>query len=1389
MLVSIPNLSRFYNQYENAEYEIRFGEYHGRRFINGIEKSTFFKIVDFLSSNTDFNEVYPEVVERTKEKQEDNHQYYSLIFSLPNDPGKIRIDYHNDNEPFVTYKKNIENIDFQNMYMRLSINEEKDMTGQSENLSLTLEKHYKKYRWTYVASPNGKLYSLFKDCRIDLTIVEDLKEENIRFKKQYQLEIEFPSYTTQQKIHEMMYYFLILIQQSEIIIPQHQKQHIITKFNSLFYQREKPRHQLLNPLIKPVNFKMRVFNEMNKYAITDKADGVRQMVFIAEDGIYLLFPNKFVSKYSNNTIPQLVNTVYDAEIIDNYQNQRVILLFDILIYKNRDVRNASFSDRWTEYVLRSNQQNNLLKFNIHLKHYLFPKDGTIFDRAGSILLNVKEKGIPNDGLIYNHLDDRYDRNAIIYKWKPIHLLTIDFMVVEDADAERKTFKLYIRTKDGLVHYKNLVFQPTSEDISLINNSIVEFTYSNERKSFIPLRIRNDKIDPNFIHVADDVYNDIMNPITEDTIIGKNFNVMRKWHNKIKLDLIENQSQLRPNGYVLDIGGGRGGDILKYVKAKQNVFFVEPNDDHIREMKSRLETSFGYTLNVEQFSNSEFDFYYNDTNGLFVCILKAYGQEYQKIRSMIQRVIQHRKLSAICMFNSLTFFFENINEYLLLLNNFALHMDENTIFVGMVMDGLKTKQLLIPFYSLRRELAKVSSNEVYDLDMKQIVSKDAVEGKYKSSTIPIVSNNREQLHRLEIDMYENQGIKVINNDMMEMKFVSNITDEPFGNKLYIDLKDTIVDKQYEYLVDFDWMAQDLEYRFGLKVSNQYFTLNDQLSQGQKLLNNLYKAFIFRPSSSTREKLEKYSTKEQKLIQDIEQQQTIPLPLQDLKQKEEEKSEEELSIRPETRTLIKDNIYAISVIPDEHIIFHLFARSLLDNYILQTNNTDHVMLTRDLIEYRMIYGNKLSNLYEMNNEDTPTLQQVSSMFGTNVVVLNEELQPMNKDMKLDNQKDYEDTIFLLKRNDQSIYEIVSERLGDNEYNTKNILPHINPFKEIRRRENSLKEVRRNLFKETNIQETQVEEEIPFKEINRKPIQEEVEEEKSAPIERKEGYMQVKDNADGYILYRIIEKDNMKKLDIQILKSNITTDYNLGDYIQVDWSSFDKVRIGIKLLSINNQNYIIIPEGVKHLIINGVFMYKLEMMGLPTTLEELTLKNVELYYGQGFQTFPNLQHLSIKNKISNTNWNNAAPYLLTLNLETGKIIADTIHKLENLEKIVVRVPNMTERGTMKNLKSLQRLNKTVKMELYCDQDIVEKVATLFLMSSISSIVNPERITINGKSLTTFHYEQPKDEASKRSVVLSQRPIIQNRRPVIRIRDKKPKRKGPSIQKLLKGNKKRYE
>jgi predicted RNA methylase len=124
---------------------------------------------------------------------------------------------------------------------------------------------------------------------------------------------------------------------------------------------------------------------------------------------------------------------------------------------------------------------------------------------------------------------------------------------------------------------------------LKEGGIYEFGYDNSTNKFILFRPRLDKIDPNFITVAQNIWNDIKNPYTKEELLELLSPIVleeyREYQNTIKRGLIEKYCK---NKAVLDLGSGRGGDLGKYDSAKvTHLWCIEPNPKNYTELLRRL----------------------------------------------------------------------------------------------------------------------------------------------------------------------------------------------------------------------------------------------------------------------------------------------------------------------------------------------------------------------------------------------------------------------------------------------------------------------------------------------------------------------------------------------------------------------------------------------------------------------------------------------------------------------------------------------------------------------------------------------------------------------------------------------------------------------------------
>jgi 16S rRNA G966 N2-methylase RsmD/SAM-dependent methyltransferase len=141
---------------------------------------------------------------------------------------------------------------------------------------------------------------------------------------------------------------------------------------------------------------------------------------------------------------------------------------------------------------------------------------------------------------------------------------------------------------------------------------------------------------------------------------------RKHHNSLKQNLILEYTK---NKTVLDLGSGRGGDLIKFEKSKvKNVVFCEPSSDNLTELKRRL----------------------ND-----MPYLKR-KSETHLIRAEDlddKHIIGNRKFDIITLFFMLTFFFESEEKLDKLVDVIENHLEYGGYVIGTTANGTKFEKLL------------------------------------------------------------------------------------------------------------------------------------------------------------------------------------------------------------------------------------------------------------------------------------------------------------------------------------------------------------------------------------------------------------------------------------------------------------------------------------------------------------------------------------------------------------------------------------------------------------------------------------------------------------------------------------------------------------------------
>lgn len=304
-----------------------------------------------------------------------------------------------------------------------------------------------------------------------------------------------------------------------------------------------------------------------KYMVTDKADGKRMFLFYSKIGCFLIDNQLHAFPY-HSTGPH--GTLLDGEYVDGK-----FLAFDCLFYKGVDIRKQYLPERL----------ECLKVLNIESKIFLDIKE------SNDLWNNRFNFSYDLDGLIFTPLEQGYNGNILKWKNEP----TMDVYINDN-------YELFCWSgKDKSNVLISSFFKPTNvvQSLDIIQkdkNAIIEIGYNHTDNVWIQKCIRNDKTKPNALLTIQGVIKAITEKITIDDIlqflesdyqtIGSTHQERqikmdveyRKFHNNIKNYLISFPKERKT---LLDFGCGKGGDIMKWIKAGYtDVLAIDSSHTHL-----------------------------------------------------------------------------------------------------------------------------------------------------------------------------------------------------------------------------------------------------------------------------------------------------------------------------------------------------------------------------------------------------------------------------------------------------------------------------------------------------------------------------------------------------------------------------------------------------------------------------------------------------------------------------------------------------------------------------------------------------------------------------------------------------------------------------------------
>jgi SAM-dependent methyltransferase len=276
-----------------------------------------------------------------------------------------------------------------------------------------------------------------------------------------------------------------------------------------------------------------------------------------------------------------------------------------------------------------------------------------------------------------------------------------------------------------------VIRALNKDI-IYDNTVVEFTYKDSK--WIPLRVRKDKTEGNAYHTAMNVWNSMINPVSDDMITGKEkvemndaelfdedvyYNRMEQRDKSLSKPMLDFHNHWVKNisliskfknkeSSVLDIACGKGNDYQKYLSANfRTIIGIDKSEDNIMDANdgaySRIlrNISKGFTrltskhkiafipLDCSKVIDTAL---INSINNVdiqkFAKVLWGYG-ELDKSNILLKPFygIANQKMDIVTCQFAIHYFFENKLTLNNLIENINGSLKPGGYFVGTSLDGL------------------------------------------------------------------------------------------------------------------------------------------------------------------------------------------------------------------------------------------------------------------------------------------------------------------------------------------------------------------------------------------------------------------------------------------------------------------------------------------------------------------------------------------------------------------------------------------------------------------------------------------------------------------------------------------------------------------------------
>lgn len=513
--------------------EARFGTFNIDRFYNGISRSTWNRILT----------TFREKLQPTLETRTD---YIN---------GSIRKSVQDSGATWFS-KKQVWYQDVSEYGLRITINR-KNTISEIPDFQPTLIRHIQAYRFPL---GNGLAELILIHSSVDGSHAAD---------DRFELEVKLRQST---QISNFMSILNAVIQQilntaDPYTLPE--RTELFAEVNQILGV-QMPRHGGLAPgvLVQARNLKIQdvvshgLISAIG-YTVSHKIDGSRRLLVIVKSGIWLITDQGEANRLTKRTIPTLVGTIVDGELIP--KSQRLsgapsaaywMVIFDALAYESSpEIQKQSHYNRMlvAQQAVDLINQLNLSYLAVNTNKFValdtnadLNRPLEFFNKIQRMAEEVSTLTYKTDGFMfrperspYNPNSDRkplseriLTRYPDVCKWKPPNMNTIDFGLewkIQPSGA--RDLQLMSWEQGKLIPFPIGGVADVDDPMiaTLPSGTIVEFEWKDN--SFHPIRVRYDKWRPNRLEIAMDNYEQIQNPLTLETLEGQTFDLVKAYHQR------------------------------------------------------------------------------------------------------------------------------------------------------------------------------------------------------------------------------------------------------------------------------------------------------------------------------------------------------------------------------------------------------------------------------------------------------------------------------------------------------------------------------------------------------------------------------------------------------------------------------------------------------------------------------------------------------------------------------------------------------------------------------------------------------------------------------------------------------------------------------------------